>query len=324
MGGHALKYAKVTRKNRDEYFKINNEVEKILNKALTIDFAPEIPGKESFGDLDVLYIPNEKEHLKDINYNEPIKDIIFKLFKPSEIVINGDVLSFDYQEFQIDMIKCKHIDFAKFYLSYGDFGAIIGRIVNHYGFKFGHEGFWINVYTDQENQFDETHSYGKIVLTTNPEEMCKFIGLKYEDWLTIECKEDIFNFIKSSRFFKPEIFESLKATHHRKARLRPFYLEFIASIGIKEISGGSHYAENLQMEGIKYFNKEKEFQEIFEQLNRKIEIKKKFNGKMIIEMGVEIKKIGEIIKKFKEKYDDDWILNNSQETINNTLKDFLK
>jgi hypothetical protein len=239
-------------------------------------------------------------------------------------VINGDVLSFDYQEFQIDMIKCKHIDFAKFYLSFGDFGAIIGRIVNHYGFKFGHEGFWINVYTDEENNFNETHSYGKIVLTTSPEEMCKFIGLKYEDWYKIKSKEDIFNFIKSCKYFKPEIFESLKNTHHRRARLRPFYLEFIESIGIKEIKGGTHYAENHQMDGIKYFNKEKEFQEIFEHLNRKLEIKKKFNGKMLIDMGVEIKKIGEIIKKFKLKYSDEWILNNTQETINNTLKDFLK
>lgn len=315
MGGNALKNAKVTRKNNEEYFKIKNEIKNIISKELTIDIPPEVPGKESFGDLDVLYIPNEKEH---------IKDLVIRLFKPTEIVINGDVLSFDYQEFQIDMIKCKHLEFAKFYLSYGDFGAILGRIVNHYGFKFGHEGFWINVYTDQENNFDDSHSYGKIIMTTNPEEMCKFIGLKYEDWLNIKSKEDIFNFIKSCRFFKPDIFESLKKTHHRRARLRPLYIEFIELIGIIEIKGGSHYAENFQMEGIKYFNKEKEFQVIFEEINRKLEIKKKFNGKMLIDMGIEPKKVGDIIKKFKETYNDDWILENSNENIINTLKLFLK
>lgn len=315
MGGHALKNTKITRKNKDEYLEIKKEVSEKLSKILTIDFSPEVPDKESFGDLDVLYISNEN--------NGNIKDIIIKLFNPSEIVSNGDIISFDYREFQIDLIKCKHINFAKFYLSYGDFGAIIGRMVNYYGFKFGHEGFWINVYVDEDNIFDESHSYGKIVLTTNPEEMCKFIGLKFEEWNNFKTKEDIFNFIKSSKYFKPEIFESLKNTHHRRARIRPFYLEFMESIGITEIKGGTHYTENHQMEGIKYFNKEKEFKEIFEQINRKLEIRKKFNGKMLIDMGIENKKIGMIMKKFKESYDDEWILSNSQESIINTLKHFL-
>lgn len=312
MGGHALKKIITTRKTKAEYEKIRNEIYNLLQtEKLQLDFPYEVPGKETFGDLDILY-----QSEKSIN----MKDIIIKLFNPEEIVINGDVLSFNYGDFQVDMIKCENINFAKFYFSYGDFGAIIGRIVNNYGLKFGHEGCWVNVYTDENDKFNVTHSFGKIMLTTSPEEFCNFIGIDYEKWNKLNSLEDIFEYIKSVKLFKAEIFETLNNDHNRRAKIRPMYIKFLEYINIETKRGGTQINDNLQINAIKYFNKEIEYKKIFDDLKRKKEISEKFNGKILIELGVEQKKLGQIIKMFKEKYDDAWILNNSKETIINELK----
>lgn len=306
MGGKALKNVKTIRKSKDEYDKIKQTIINKLNNILKIETLIEVPGKESFGDLDLLY-----ETSNEIN----VRQIVIDSFLPKEIVSNGNVLSFDYDNFQIDLIGCKHLEFAKFYFSYGDFGGILGRIVNHYGLKFGHEGFWIYVYTDENNNFDTTHSFGKIVLTTNPREMCDFIGINYDDFCKIKTKQDIFELIKSCRYYEANIFTVLNHEHVKRANIRPMYQEFLKYINIEYIKGGLHIAENKQMECIKYFKKEKEYNEIFIELKRKKELNEKFNGKMLLDLGVEPKNIGKIIKEFRIIYNDDWLLNNSKEVI---------
>lgn len=92
--------------------------------------------KDSFGYLDVLYLCDSK-----INTRE----LVTNLFNPTEIVTNGDVMSFDYDNFQIDFIvcnTCETLNSSQFYFSNSDLWAIIGRIVNYYGIKFGHYGLW--------------------------------------------------------------------------------------------------------------------------------------------------------------------------------------
>ena len=112
MGGHALKKVITVRKNKIEYNEIKDKVSNLLkSRGIIIDFIPELADKESFGDLDVLWSSSH-------NPNIIMKDDVIELFSPKEIVINGDVISFDLDDFQIDMIKCKTIEFAKFYFSY--------------------------------------------------------------------------------------------------------------------------------------------------------------------------------------------------------------
>lgn len=308
MGGKAVK--NVTRKSKEEYQQIKtNVLEKFQLENVNIDFPIELSEKESFGDLDILY-----------NESINMKEIIIKLFHPEEIVVNGDVISFNYDNFQIDMIKCKYLEFAKFYFSYGDFGGIMGRIMNHYGFKFGHEGFWLNVYLEKNQSVDETHSYGKIILTTDPKDFCKFIGLDYDKFFTLTTITKIFEYIKSSKYFNPLIFETLNYDHNKRAKKRPMYISFLNNINVITERGGTHINENLQLVGIKYFNKEDEYDQLFTNLKRKKEISTKFNGKILLDLGVNQKSIGFIIKRFREKYNDEWILDNNENTIINELK----
>ena len=87
MGGNALKNIKTVRINPDDYQRIKILVAEQLRKiGYIISEIKEAPGKESYGDLDLLWWrnPNDKYDIR--------KDVI-QLFKPQEMVSNGEVLS---------------------------------------------------------------------------------------------------------------------------------------------------------------------------------------------------------------------------------------
>jgi hypothetical protein len=330
MGGHALKTVQTVRLKKDDFLKIQQKVIDIFKfHEIIIDFIPYLRDKEDFGDLDVLW---SNENNPEINMFEFIK----KYFKPTETVVNSDVISFDLDNFQIDIIKVSNIKFAKFYFSYADFGSIIGKTVKKYNMSFGHNGFFSNV---------ETTSF---LLTDNVLEFCKFINIDFEIWKNIKTKDDLFQFIISSRFFNKENFKPnmFNYAYRKRIKQRPLYLEFLKFLEIditilekendetnEELSDNSEEKETHKLEkeqkfneAIKFFNKEKEVEDI----KRKMEIKRhnslKFNGVMLREKGFADKQIGAIIKAFKLKHPnfDEWIYNSTIEEINVSLDDVIK
>jgi hypothetical protein len=334
MGGNALKKVITVRKNKNDYEIIKKYVLEKVTKHLKCDIVLELPGKESFGDLDVLYISNPK-----IN----IKELVIDLFCPNEIVINGDVMSFDYQNFQIDFIKCnseEDLNASQFYYSYSDIGAIIGRIVNYYGLKFGQEGIWVNLIANTLNTNEDinmTKIIGKINLTKNPQEICKYLGINFEKWNNgFLSKKEIFEWIIESKYYKKEIFYNLNYDHRRRLSLRPFYKEFLdyINININEVNiSNNKYSEmkiNLQKEAIIYFNKTEDVNRLIEH-NKLLENRRnKFNGLMFVELGIIDKELGKIISTFKnfikDKFNknfEDWLDENEKKDVEIELKLFL-
>lgn len=311
MGGHALKTVSVTRKSADEYGKIKQEVAALFQGKLELAFIPDVPGKPDFGDLDILYKASDRD----------IRVLVEEVFHPNEIVRNGDVTSFDYKNFQIDMIKCIKFEMGQFYLSYGDFGSLIGRIVNFYGLKFGHEGLWMNVHLDEHGD-PSHHSYGKIILTDDPREICTFLGVTYNSWATLQSKTDIFDFVRSSRFYNASFFNG--NTKHPK-RVRPMYLEFLeycdASSAIEPPE-----RKYIQMEALRIFNKQDEYKRIFKELEEKRTIREKFNGHIFLDFGIPAERIGESITSFKQSIAEfeDWVIRTSADEIRAAIHTFLK
>jgi hypothetical protein len=230
MGGNALKKVKTIRKQKQEYEIIKRHILEKTREYLKCDIVIELPNKDSFGDLDVLYIYDPK-----IN----VKELVIKLFNPNEIVINGDIMSFDYENFQIDFIKCESIEFfitSQFYFSNGGIGSIIGCIVNYYGIKFGHEGLWINLIEntiDPTKEINMTKIIGKIILSKNPQEICKFLELDYNLWETgFLSNKEIFEWIIKCKYYKKEIFYELNYDHRKRSLKQPIYIEFLEFINI--------------------------------------------------------------------------------------------
>jgi hypothetical protein len=311
MGGHALKTVITIRKNKSEYDEIKDKVSNLLkSQGIIIDFIPELSDKESFGDLDVLW---SSLH----NQNIIMRDIVIELFSPKEIVINGDVISFDFENFQIDIIMCKNIEFAKLYFSYGDFGGLMGKITKKYNMTFGHNGFFL-----------ENDNYS-LLLTKEPNEFCKFVAIDFEKWLSIKTKEDLFELIKTSRLYKPEFFSSGNHQHRKRIKNRPLYIEFLKYIGVNGVEENDDSTDEVEdkvlQEALDYFHKHEELESINKAIEKAKVIHDKFNGNMLKEMGYNGIQIGIIIKKFKSEHPDfdEWIYSSTNETIMDSLNKII-
>ena len=332
MGGHALKTVNTKRVDNNEYKKIKKEIYDKFHSKVSIHFLNEIPGKETHGDLDLLYVNSN---------NLNIRELIVQIMNPKEIVKNGPVLSFSYllneeenMYFQIDFIHVHDIDTALFYFSYADFGQLIGRILKYYGLTFGHNGLWISPFKntiisyieDHKEEYDkyhvEDHKIGDIediILTRRPEEICKFIGLSYDRWKEgFLTKLELFEYIKSSHYFSPTIF--MYSNHPQRSRLktRKMYEEFLISLfgedkvnELKESKESTDTKENNQLEAIFHFQKEDELKKSIDLYFLHYERKQKFNGNLMIQLlQVTNKELGSLIPSFKkhinEKYSCDF------------------
>jgi len=333
----------------------------------------DVPGKNNFGDIDVLYISDNK-----IN----IKDLIIKLYNPEEIIVNGDVTSFAYNYkyamnlcvdkelfpaenvkentnfiikddnsieiksiqdyYQIDLIKCKNFKnmiSSKFYFSYGDLGGILGTILKYYGITFGSAGLWCNIKKETIKEYThidcESFDFDKIILTEDPQEICKYLNLDYEKWCNgFVCKESIFKWIIDCIFFDKDTYLSIKLNHKDSHRYeRPFYNEFVNYItyNVLEPELKLEINKNQQLEALKYFNKIDELNLLIEKNLIKIERKKKFNANHFIKYGYKGKELGDVIIQFKEYIKiltlnnfDNWLDNNNEETIILYIDNYMK
>ncbi len=331
MGGNALKTVKTERKNKEEYEIIKTEIMEKIKEKLYCEIVLEVPNKTNFGDLDVLFVNDE---------NLDIKKIIQDTFNPKEIVHNGEVYSFDYNNFQIDFITCNSLEklnMARFYFSYGDLGSIIGRISNYYGLKFGHKGLWLVLLentVEVNKDINMQHTFGKVKLSKIPKEICEFLDFDYKVWENgFRDKKEIYDWIVKSKYFKKEIFNTLNYEHRSRAVLRPFYQEFLNFIemdllnikkaNIKE----GEIKINIQDAAIKHFNKEEKVKEILNEIKLRNERKEKFNGKYLIDFGIEPKKVGQYINNFKKYIEnnykinfDIWLDSQTKESVFNLFK----
>lgn len=310
MGGHALKNVKTRRIQPKEYHQIKKDITALFNDE-EIAFIPETPNKLDYGDLDILY-------KADSILGRNIYNIINEKVKPREIVHNGDVYSFDYKSFQIDFIKCYNFEMGQFYLSYGDFGGIVGRIVNRYNIKFGQEGLWINVHLDE----GKTHSHGRIILSDSPKQICEFLGLDHAKWLSgFQSKQEIFEYVISSRLFDPRYFKHLTERNRR----RPMYLEFVEYVENLP-SRQTPESGPLQMEAIQFFGKMDEYNKIIVDLEIKQRRREKFNGRFFLECGVPEKRIGAALEEFKRDIEDldAWVDGTEKDAILRKICDFCE
>jgi len=217
MGGNALKNTVTRRYQADEYH--------ALEAAVLIKLRTAYPGarvmplqayrlKESFGDMDVL-----------IDTPVPRQDVV-RLFSPNEIVKNGDVFSFDVQEFQVDLIRHKpeNFDTAYNYYAWNDLGNLMGRVAHKLGFKFGHEGL---VAAFRDNNY----LYAHYVVSKDTTQILKFLGYDPERFFRgFDTLDEMYAFAASTSFFNKDIFAFENRNHTARVRdaKRASYNGFLA------------------------------------------------------------------------------------------------
>lgn len=261
--------------------------------------------KESFGDMDIAI---EYDNLP-VNY-EKLVEIVFK---PEEMVRNGNCLSFEYKEFQIDLIITPSSEYTTslHYFDYNDLGNLLGRIAHSMGLKLGHDGLSYNWRVD-------TYQFRNIILLTEWEDILPVLGCSYERYVQgFFLLEDMFEFVVSSPYFNKDIYLLHNRNHTSRVRdaKRKTYTEFLkwletyqetdAQIAMKEQrpreAGKQQWLPYL-FETIEGF--EETYKSVQTEWDQTVEFKKRYNGDLVKQWtGIEGKELGIFTKWVKETLD---------------------
>jgi hypothetical protein len=266
-------------------------------------------------------------------FNQDMRKYIEETFKPNEIFHNGNAWSFDYKELQIDFITCspENYDSNFHYLAFNDLGNLMGRLAQKIGVKYGQEGLWYN-------HFINGQKVGKVIISQNHVDIFNFLDLDYHRWLKgFDNLEDIFDFVKTSKFFNPFFYslDQLNKINRERNIKRKSYMSFLEYI--KDDGPNEQYSYN----DIRFINENliKILDRDFPEGGVGLEVKRleyeyakskyvsaKFSGRHVMDKyGLKGKELGDAMSKFKEfietsgkwsgKYYDDFIINSTLEHI---------
>lgn len=296
MGGNALKTT-TGRLAKEDYYPLEKTVIAKLSVAFPdrrINAIPTYRSKESFGDMDIVI---ESDRLP-VDWLETVR----ATFSPLEMVKNGPVLSFDVQQFQIDLIltPSHYYSFALAYYSWGDLGNLTGRLAKGMGYTFGHEGL-------SYKRYEGDQLIGSIKLSTDFPESLAFLGFDpVRHSQGFDDSEAIFKFMVSSTYFRPESFMVDNLNHIARVRLkkRPLYGEFLTFLeDTKPPTQERNEAAHLQ----RGFDAFPAFQPAYiaaeQDRVRQKSIKEKFNGEIVSQLtGLSQRELGDFMRDIRNGF----------------------
>lgn len=229
MGGKALnKYGVTTvRKSTDEFYRIANEVCNRIRNDLSIEtyVTKFCKNKNEHGDVDVLL-----KFTKSCN-GLNLKEYIYTAFTPKAVHVNDSVYSFDYDDFQVDLVIIPELswEMSKYYMDYDPRGNLLGKIAHKFNLSFGHDGLYYR-YVHNNSRYSKD-----ILITRDYRRYLEFIGLPDDGKIEYKSFEDVYNYMITSKYFNPDYFklENLTQIDRKRNRKRPTYnvfLEYVNSI----------------------------------------------------------------------------------------------
>ena len=323
MGGNALKQVKVVRKTTEDYQKIYHEISKIIKKHLLneIHLIKCYHTKESHGDMDILV------RIDGIEDYTKIRNFIYNIMKPQEVVKNDKVYSFNYYDFQIDFILVKDISWetAMVYFDYDCLGNIMGKTYHKFNLSYGWDGLFYK-FRNFNGRLAEN-----ILISNNPQKIFEFGDYDYDRYLDgFDYIEEIFEFVQRSKYFDNEMFkmENLKHIDKKRNRKRGSYHLFLKYLEENNINRRYefHKDKDLYLPMIEEFfpeaNLMSKLNDITIRDKQNKVLSQKFNGDIVMSWLPDLqgKELGQAISKFKfylgDEYDD-FILNSTYKDIYN-------
>jgi hypothetical protein len=268
MGGSFLSdspYITPGRMKRDEYKDLCENLIFFLKQYIQFQSIPiSFPGKEDFGDIDIIVVLNKGMTLKII-----MEKIETKVYK-----VNGPITSFEFHGRQVDITPVATESMMIVYSvleSYGMFSMAIGMLLKRYNIKLLTSGL-VLIITNGNDKI------GEIVLTTSIDEIFSFLKLDYEIFPTFTTETELYQYIYSSSFFDHNIFINMK--YIKKSRDRMYGLVRFSKENHKEIV---HTPKDLTRDNIiDYFDKNDEYKTMVEMDEEKKAFAVKYNGKIVM------------------------------------------
>ena len=318
MGGKALKIntSRMTTKQLCDTFE---QIKTIVKDNLGIDCTTNksYRSKADHGDLDII-IPK-------IDTNE-LLNFIKNTLKSKDIYINTPVISFEYNNFQIDfiLVEKEYLDTSRLYLSYDPFGNIMGKITFDLHLTYGMHGLYY-----QYRNYSGIDPFN-ISISTDTEKIHTFFGLDYQLFNNVgfNTLEEIFDYIHSSRFYDNRILrpENMRGRDRRRNKKRTTFHQF-KEYSFKKQKTSQYYgiAKEESFKLIIDFFPECNLKEKINEQDQKIiirnNLKEKLNGFVVMDCipNINPKNIDFLISKFKNLFSNEAILNMSNEEIKNKI-----
>lgn len=317
MGGNAIKNTR--RVPLSEYEEIKRT---LINKLTEFGYAyvldiPHIGEKKDFGDLDLL-LPKPK--LNDLS------KYLSNYLNSKEVKINGDIISFEYRNFQVDLIHVseENIKLHQTYFSYNDLGMLMGVLAKRIRCKYGGDGLYYRWYSKNlEKRRD-------ILLSKDPKIIFEVLGLSFSRFKKgFSTFREMFEFVRTSPLFDTQSFVSQENWNHRRRtrnNKRKTWHDFV------EYCRTNTLIENLKPYNcIDYISRffdidlYGQIKKIEEEEQRKNLIKRKFNGNLVNEItGLQGKELGYFINSFKNSKKDfeNWVITSSDYNIRKEIINF--
>lgn len=328
MGGNALKNVVTRRYARAEYYRLKERIlDKLRGHIEQYAVPREFPNKESFGDLDVLMVPPAEMNMENF---------IEEYFHPKEIFHNGDVYSFDFEEFQVDFIVIPREQFENgiVYFSYSDLGGLIGNICHKIGLKYGIQGLWMNVHT---KEFDPTTTSTKLTLSTNVEEIFNFLGYDYQRYsLGFDNDRDFYQWIVSGKYFRRFYFDDdqLNHAHRQRTSKRPIYIKFLAYLNDEQIPNDplidnhEEFIHTIREQALIFFNKQDAYAMGTNLREEKQRYRAKYSGRLFLDINDSKQMLPVHMRNFEKRFGNteeefrQWVLNTAPEVIKVEVEKF--
>ncbi|KAI8804681.1 hypothetical protein BJ742DRAFT_822932 [Cladochytrium replicatum] len=218
MGGSALKNTETRRIPSTEYDRFKERVIEIVASKTSYDLIAvplSLRSKESHGDVDVVVAKTGEDGKEQMVVTW--KDAMLTLrkeFNSAEVFTNNDVVSFEFQQHQVDLIRvpARYFESTRFYFSWGDMSNLIGHVAKSLGLTYGTTGLYHVMVDGRSPSLEKEHrNVGTVMLTEDPVEALTFLG--YPDPQTLrnpdrfDSLEDIFAYVAHpSSAFRPWMF----------------------------------------------------------------------------------------------------------------------
>lgn len=213
-----------------------------------------LPTKESFGDVDLLVAG-------------PVKAFDPKQHAgSSDVVRNGNVMSFEFEGFQVDLLQYGEVtDMKRFFSDFGDMGMILGVMASRYGMRLSPRGLHIILPCDR-----------KLLLSDDLDSLFRLFDMEPRTWHAgfqnpAEVNDFLASCCLSSAFLK------VTTRHMRRAGVVAF-VEHLASTRQVPVEEGL-----FRQRAIDFFQKRSEVAAVEEETARRAELKHKFNGKLVMQ-----------------------------------------
>lgn len=338
MGGNI--FQNLNRITKDEFDSLYEDVstklkQNIFSKESKLFLTRSVKNKSSFGDMDII---TQSDYLKN-DYQQIIRNV-FNL-STEELVKNGNVVSFKYKNFQIDLLLSPDDIFQNMvdYFSWNDLSNLMGRVTHKHGLKFGHDGTYLTLR-------DDTYQIGQVLVTKSTKDLCDYMGWDFCEWgHGFDNMEDAFLWLVQTPYFNKEIFsfENRNSESARRDKKRPNYKAFLSWIETQDNLTKYNYSSTSGKFG--YVCREPFYTMICEKFphvkiqtellmfayEKQKRFKEKFNGDIVSNItGLEFQELGKFMKYCRETFDKypylvDWIVSDGfgerhRELFINSLK----